>query len=156
MRLYATRTSPYARKVRIALLEKNIPCVLEWVDLRAADHGALEHNPLGKIPVLVRNDGSAVYDSAVIIQYLEILRTVVPARRHHLASRSGRRRALSGSVWRHRYKSADRDRATDSLRPPVRPPGNAHRPALSPADKGHRAARYPAIPILAGDAPSEN
>jgi glutathione S-transferase len=73
MRLYATQTSPYARKVRIALLEKNIPCALEWVDLRAADHGALEHNPLGKIPVLVRNDGSAVYDSAVIIQYLEIL-----------------------------------------------------------------------------------
>lgn len=73
MRLYATQTSPYARKVRIALLEKNLPCVLEWVDLRAADHGALEHNPLGKIPVLVRNDGSAVYDSAVIIQYLEIL-----------------------------------------------------------------------------------
>ena len=73
MRLYATQTSPYARKVRIALLEKNIPCALEWVDLRVADHGALEHNPLGKIPVLVRNDGSAVYDSAVIIQYLEIL-----------------------------------------------------------------------------------
>ncbi|AEM48941.1 Glutathione S-transferase domain-containing protein [Acidithiobacillus ferrivorans SS3] len=74
MRLYATQTSPYARKVRIALLEKNIPCALEWVDLRATDHGALEHNPLGKIPVLVRDDGAAVYDSAVIIQYLEILR----------------------------------------------------------------------------------
>ena len=73
MRLYATQTSPYARKVQIALLEKNIPCDVDWVDLRAPGHAALEHNPLGKIPVLVRDDGSSVYDSAVIIQYLEIL-----------------------------------------------------------------------------------
>ncbi len=74
MRLFATETSPYARKVRMALLEKNIPCEVEWVNLRAQDHAALSHNPLGKIPVLLRNDGSAVYDSAVIIQYLEMLR----------------------------------------------------------------------------------
>ncbi len=74
MRLYATETSPYARKVRMALLEKNMPCTVEWVNLRAPEHAALAHNPLGKIPVLLRNDGSAVYDSAVIIQYLEVLR----------------------------------------------------------------------------------
>ncbi|WP_414040370.1 glutathione S-transferase N-terminal domain-containing protein [Acidithiobacillus sp. M4-SHS-6] len=74
MRLFATETSPYARKVRMALLEKNISCEVEWVNLRAPDHAALSHNPLGKIPVLLRNDGSAVYDSAVIIQYLELLR----------------------------------------------------------------------------------
>ncbi|MGE4531229.1 MAG: glutathione S-transferase family protein, partial [Acidithiobacillus sp.] len=73
MRLFATETSPYARKVRLALLEKNIPCAVEWVNLRTPDHAALQHNPLGKIPVLLRNDGSAVYDSAVIIQYLEVL-----------------------------------------------------------------------------------
>lgn len=73
MRLYATQTSPYARKVRIALQEKAIPCTVEWVNLRDPDHPALTHNPLGKIPVLLRNDGSAVYDSAVIIQYLEVL-----------------------------------------------------------------------------------
>ncbi|MBU2810809.1 glutathione S-transferase [Acidithiobacillus thiooxidans] len=74
MRLFATETSPYARKVRIVLLEKNIPCEVEWVNLRTQDHAALAHNPLGKIPVLLRNDGSAVYDSAVIVQYLEVLR----------------------------------------------------------------------------------
>lgn len=73
MRLFATETSPYARKVRMVLLEKNIPCEVEWVNLRTQDHAALAHNPLGKIPVLLRNDGSAVYDSAVIVQYLEIL-----------------------------------------------------------------------------------
>ncbi|MDR7928155.1 glutathione S-transferase N-terminal domain-containing protein [Acidithiobacillus thiooxidans] len=74
MRLFATETSPYARKVRMVLLEKNIPCEVEWVNLRTQDHAALTHNPLGKIPVLLRNDGSAVYDSAVIVQYLEVLR----------------------------------------------------------------------------------
>ncbi|WP_075322065.1 glutathione S-transferase N-terminal domain-containing protein [Acidithiobacillus albertensis] len=74
MRLFATETSPYARKVRMVLLEKNIPCEVEWVNLRTQDHAALAHNPLGKIPVLLRNDGSAVYDSAVIVQYLEVLR----------------------------------------------------------------------------------
>ncbi|MEY2341788.1 glutathione S-transferase N-terminal domain-containing protein [Acidithiobacillus sp. IBUN Pt1247-S3] len=72
MRLYSTPTSPFARKVRIALLEKNIQCDIENVNLRDPEHAGREKNPLGKIPVLVRNNGEAVYDSAVILHYLEL------------------------------------------------------------------------------------
>ncbi len=74
MRLFATQTSPYARKVRMVLIEKGIACDVEWVDLRASDHPALAHNPLGKIPVLLRDDGEPIYDSTVIVQFLEQLR----------------------------------------------------------------------------------
>ena len=72
MRLFSTPTSPYARKVRMALLEKNISCSIENVDLRDPEHAGKEQNPLGKIPVLVRNNGEALYDSRVILQYLEL------------------------------------------------------------------------------------
>lgn len=71
MRLFATKTSPYARKVRIALLEKGLPFDAEWVDLRAPDHPALEHNPLGKIPVLLPPEREPLFDSSVILQYLD-------------------------------------------------------------------------------------
>ncbi|MCE5387255.1 MAG: glutathione S-transferase N-terminal domain-containing protein [Acidithiobacillus sp.] len=71
MRLYVTPTSPYARKVRIALMEKGLAFALEKVDLRDPEHGARQWNPLGKIPVLVTNAGEAFFDSAVILQYLE-------------------------------------------------------------------------------------
>ncbi len=73
MRLYATATSPYARKIRIAIREKGLACEVEWVDLRAQDHPASQYNPLGKIPVLVDSAGEAIFDSTVIIQYLELL-----------------------------------------------------------------------------------
>jgi len=73
MRLYVTPTSPYARKVRIALIEKGLPCDIEQVDLRDPEHAAKEQNPLGKVPVLVANDGTAIYDSTVILQYLELM-----------------------------------------------------------------------------------
>ena len=72
MRLYSTPTSPYARKVRIALLEKNIHCDIENVDLRDPEHAGKDQTPLGKIPVLLCNDGEAIYDSAVILHYLEL------------------------------------------------------------------------------------
>lgn len=78
MRLLSTPTSPYARKVRIALREKNLPCEVENVDLRDPEHAGKEPNPLGKIPVLLRNDGEAIYDSAVILQYLELLHPQPP------------------------------------------------------------------------------
>lgn len=71
MRLFATKTSPYARKVRIALLEKGLPFDVEWVDLRAPDHPALAHNPLGKIPVLLPPEREPLFDSSVILQYLD-------------------------------------------------------------------------------------
>lgn len=78
MRLYATATSPYARKVRIAIKEKGLACEVEWVDLRDQDHPASQHNPLGKVPVLVDSAGEGIYDSTVIIQYLELFHPEPP------------------------------------------------------------------------------
>lgn len=71
MKLIASLTSPYARKVRIVLAEKKIECRLE-IDLpMEADTRVPEYNPLGKVPVLVLDDGMALYDSRVIVEYLD-------------------------------------------------------------------------------------
>lgn len=71
MKLFASHTSPYARKVRVVLIEKRLDYELVPTDVSVPNHGALEHNPLGKIPVLVLEDGFAVYDSPVITEYLD-------------------------------------------------------------------------------------
>ena len=73
MKLVASLTSPFARKIRILLAEKELPCVLE-VDIPwNADTRVPQSNPLGKVPVLVLEDGSTVYDSRVIAEYLDEL-----------------------------------------------------------------------------------
>lgn len=69
--MLGTPGSPYVRKVRLVLEEKRIPC--EFVIARPSDPDSrvAEFNPLGKIPVLVRDNGKALYDSPVIVEYLE-------------------------------------------------------------------------------------
>jgi glutathione S-transferase len=71
MKLLGSPSSPYVRKARIALLEKRIAC--EFVADRPSMPGSQVplHNPLGKVPVLVRDDGRALYDSAVIVEYFD-------------------------------------------------------------------------------------
>jgi len=78
MKLYTAVTSPYARKVRVVLTEKKIEC--EYVDDNpwVAETAVPQFNPLGKIPVLVLDDGTALYDSRVIVEYLD---TVSPVSR---------------------------------------------------------------------------
>ncbi|MEP7155119.1 MAG: glutathione S-transferase C-terminal domain-containing protein [Betaproteobacteria bacterium] len=71
MKLVASYTSPYARKVRIVMAEKRIECDFVSENVWAADTKVGEHNPLGKIPVLVLDDGMALYDSRVITEYLD-------------------------------------------------------------------------------------
>ncbi len=73
MKLVIARPSPYARKARVALLEKGIPFETE-VDL-PWNPGAVAPglNPLGKVPILVLDDGRVVHDSRVIVEYLETL-----------------------------------------------------------------------------------
>ena len=63
--------SPFVRKVRIVLEEKRIP--YEYVHARSADPKSIihDHNPLSKIPVLLTDDGKSLYDSPVIVEYLE-------------------------------------------------------------------------------------
>ncbi len=65
--------SPFVRKVRIVLEEKRIP--YEYVHARPSvpDSPVPELNPLAKIPVLVNDNGKAIYDSPVIVDYLDAL-----------------------------------------------------------------------------------
>jgi glutathione S-transferase len=71
MKLLYTINSPYARKVRIVAAEKHIEVTLEEVVLSAPDCPVKQHNPLGKVPVLVLPDGESLYDSRVIVEYLD-------------------------------------------------------------------------------------
>lgn len=71
MKLLYTLNSPYARKVRIVALEKHIELDLQEVVLTDPDCIVKNHNPLGKVPVLVLADGDSVYDSRVIVEYLD-------------------------------------------------------------------------------------
>jgi glutathione S-transferase len=93
MKLIASLTSPYVRKVRIVLAEKKIDCDLvldsPWVE----GNQVTASNPLGKIPVLVLDDESTLYDSRVIAEYLD---TVAPNNR--LLPASGRER-ISVKRW---------------------------------------------------------
>lgn len=71
MKLLSSPASPYTRKVRIVLTEKKIDCELETVDVAPAENPVNAHNPLGKIPTLLLDDGSALYDSRVIVEFLD-------------------------------------------------------------------------------------
>ncbi len=74
MKLYGSLTSPYVRKVRVLLKEKGIACdlVVEGPSDPAGNVGAL--NPLGKIPVMVCDDDEVLFDSPLIVDYLDSLK----------------------------------------------------------------------------------
>jgi glutathione S-transferase len=76
MKLIASLTSPYARKVRIVLAEKKIECQLVEAAPWAAVNPVTEFNPLGKVPVLVLDDGTNLFDSRVIVEYLDTVSPV--------------------------------------------------------------------------------
>ena len=71
MKLLAAPISPYSRKVRVVLAEKKIDCEMEIVDVAPADNPVNPHNPLGKVPTLILDDGTAIYDSRVIVEFLD-------------------------------------------------------------------------------------
>jgi glutathione S-transferase len=88
MKLIGSTTSPYVRKVRIVMAEKKLDYQFELDDVWSDDTKIAEANPLGKVPCLIMEDGGAVFDSRVIVEYLDTLSPVgklVPA--------SGRERA---------------------------------------------------------------
>jgi glutathione S-transferase len=66
-------SSPFVRKVRIAaaLLGLDSEIALERADTTDPNDSLRKTNPLGKIPILVVEDGSAIYDSRVILDYLD-------------------------------------------------------------------------------------
>ena len=71
MKLITSLTSPYGRKVRVVLAEKKIPCHIQVENPWTADSVVREYNPLGKVPVLVLEDGVSMFDSRVIVEYLD-------------------------------------------------------------------------------------
>ena len=70
MKLVIATPSPFARKARIALLEKGLP---HEVVVQNPWQERVAENPLGKVPVLILDDGRSVHDSSVILEYLETL-----------------------------------------------------------------------------------
>lgn len=93
MKLIGSLTSPYVRKIRIVLAEKKIDYELVIASPWVAGSQVSALNPLGKVPVLVLDDQSTLYDSRVIAEYLD---TVAPNNR--LIPVSGRER-ISVKRW---------------------------------------------------------
>jgi glutathione S-transferase len=77
MKLYYSSASPYARKCAIVAIEAGLGDRIERVALAVSPHTPnldyAKHNPLMKVPALIRDDGSDLYDSAVICEYLDAL-----------------------------------------------------------------------------------
>lgn len=73
MKLVTSLTSPYGRKVRVVLAEKKIPFQLQVENPWLPDSPVPGFNPLGKVPVLLLEDGVSVFDSRVIVEYLDHL-----------------------------------------------------------------------------------
>jgi glutathione S-transferase len=87
MKLILTLTSPFARKVRIVMAEKKIEYeAIVDIPWEPTTH-VPEFNPLGKVPVLVMDDGNTLFDSRVIVEYLDMVSPV-----HRLIPESVRQR----------------------------------------------------------------
>jgi len=93
MKLIGSLTSPYVRKIRIVLAEKKIDYELVIDSPWADGNQVAALNPLGKVPVLVLDDESTLFDSRVIAEYLD---AVAPNNR--LIPASGRER-ISVKRW---------------------------------------------------------
>jgi glutathione S-transferase len=76
MKLIGSTTSPYVRKVRIVMAEKKLDYQFVLEDVWAAGTTIGESNPLCKVPCLVMEGGEAVFDSRVIVEYLDTLSPV--------------------------------------------------------------------------------
>jgi len=87
LKLIGSNSSPFVRKVRIVMAEKKIDCQYELDDVFSPDSTVSLSNPLGKVPCLIMDDGGAVFDSRVIVEYLDNLTPV-----HRLVPPNGRAR----------------------------------------------------------------
>jgi glutathione S-transferase len=88
MKLIGSLTSPYVRKVRVVMAEKKLDYRFEIENVWSAETKIQQFNPLGKVPCLVMEDGGALFDSRVIVEYLDTLSPVA-----RLIPQSGRDRA---------------------------------------------------------------
>ena len=74
MKLFFSPNSPYVRKVLVTAQEVGLGSKIELLDAAASpinrDARIVAHNPLGKVPTLVTDEGLALYDSRVICEYI--------------------------------------------------------------------------------------
>lgn len=76
MQLIGSLASPFVRKVRVVLAEKKLDCEFVLDNPWAADAQVGKSNPLGQVPCLIMDGGEAVFDSRVIVEYLDTLSPV--------------------------------------------------------------------------------
>lgn len=76
MKLIGSTSSPYVRKVRVVLAEKKLDCDFVLEDVWAAQTTIGDANPLGKVPCLIMEGAEAIFDSRVIVEYLDTLSPV--------------------------------------------------------------------------------
>ncbi|HEX7606013.1 MAG TPA: glutathione S-transferase N-terminal domain-containing protein [Usitatibacter sp.] len=73
MKLLGSKTSPYVRKIRVLLAEKQIAFEFVEDNVWSPDTKVPPHNPIGKVPALILDDGDCLYDSPVIAEYVDSL-----------------------------------------------------------------------------------
>ena len=88
MKLIGSSTSPYVRKVRVVMAEKKLDYEFLIEDVWASNTIIQSSNPLGKVPCLIMEGGDAIFDSRVIVEYLDTLSPV-----GKLIAQPGRERA---------------------------------------------------------------
>ena len=76
MKLIGSITSPFVRKVRVVLAEKKLDYTFLLENVWAPETTIQQSNPLGKVPCLLMEDGGAMFDSRVIVEYLDTLTPV--------------------------------------------------------------------------------
>ncbi|MGB6103540.1 MAG: glutathione S-transferase N-terminal domain-containing protein [Pusillimonas sp.] len=76
MKLIGSLTSPYVRKVRVVMAEKKLEYEFVVEDVWAESTAIQTHNPLGKVPCLLMDDNGSLFDSRVIVEYLDTLSPV--------------------------------------------------------------------------------
>lgn len=76
MKLIGSTSSPYVRKVRVVMAEKKLDYTFVSEDVWSADTSIAQSNPLGKVPCLIMEGAEALFDSRVIVEYLDTLSPV--------------------------------------------------------------------------------
>jgi glutathione S-transferase len=76
MKLIGSNSSPYVRKVRVVMAEKKLDYDYVLEDVWSANTTIAKCSPLGKVPCLVMEGGEPIYDSRVIVEYLDTLSPV--------------------------------------------------------------------------------
>ena len=90
LKLYSTDWSPWVRKVRIAAIERGLEDQIELVPanigfsektLKTVESDLVKYNPSGRVPTLITEDGNYIFDSTVIVHYLDEIgdsETIIP------------------------------------------------------------------------------